>query len=167
MANPNDVAAQNLQEKFELYLLGLAFTLLGLSIQTAKFDGPPPQRITELLGWALMLISGIVGIRRLQWIPVLLRYGAARQEAESKIFQIQGSDPQEEIRYLDETVTVGDYIAANRKTILESEAAMAPVSERIILMGNVQTWTVIAGICAVAMARAYVPVSEIIAAYCH
>jgi hypothetical protein len=165
MANPNDTAAQGLQEKMEIYLLGLAFTLLGLSIQTAKFEGPPPQRIAELLGWALILISGVIGILRLRWVPVLLRDGAAIQDAESKIFQVQDSPAETEIRYVDETITVGDYIAAHRKKIGELEALIPPLSGRIILMGRIQTWTLIAGICAVGAARAYVPVSEIIAAY--
>ena len=43
--NPNDAVAISLQEKLELYLLTLAFTLAGLSIQTATFNGPPSQRV--------------------------------------------------------------------------------------------------------------------------
>jgi NhaP-type Na+/H+ or K+/H+ antiporter len=155
-----------LQEKLELYLLGLAFTLLGLSIQTAKFAGPPPQRIAELVGWVLMLISGVVGILRLRWVPVLLRHGATIQDADTKIFQAREAPPESEIKYEAQTISVHDYIEAHQKTRAALEASIPRLSERIISMGKIQTWALIAGVCAVAAARAYVPVREIIAEYC-
>ena len=43
--HPDHQMAQTIQGKFELYMLGLAFTLAGLSIQTATFNGPPAQHI--------------------------------------------------------------------------------------------------------------------------
>src|ERR1700682_458235 len=166
MTNPNEVAAQNLQEKFKLYLLGLAFTLLGLAIQTAKFEGPPPQRIAELIGWVLLLISGIVGLLRLRWVPVVLRYGAEIQRCENQMFQVQGAPAEAPVEFVDETISVGDFIAANKKKIQETEAIQAPLSEKIISMGRFQTWSFVAGTCVVALARAFVPASGIVAMFC-
>ena len=37
--------SRQLQEKFELYLLALIFTLLGLAVQTAKFDGLSDHKV--------------------------------------------------------------------------------------------------------------------------
>jgi hypothetical protein len=166
MTNPNEVAAQGLQEKFELYLLGLAFTLLGLAIQTAKFEGPPPQRIIELTGWFLLLISGLVGLLRLRHVPVLLRHGAEIQQSENRMFQVQGEPPETPIKYVDETITVADYIEAHKKNIADISAIIKPLSEKIILMGRVQTWSFVAGVCAVAFARAYLPATGIVALWC-
>ncbi len=79
MVDPQE-KAMDVQEKLELYLLSLAFTLLALSVQTASFGTHPIGDTFELLGWGLLLISGITGILRLQHVPVALRYYAAKQQ---------------------------------------------------------------------------------------
>ena len=48
---------RDLKSKFELYFLGLVFTLLGLAIQTSKFGTNPISEIAELLGWVCLLVS--------------------------------------------------------------------------------------------------------------
>lgn len=58
--------SRELQEKFELYLLALLFTLLAAAVQTAKFDGGSIANALELLGWLLLLLSGLVGLWRLE-----------------------------------------------------------------------------------------------------
>lgn len=74
-----EAKAMDIQEKFELYLVSLTFTLLALSVQTASFGKYPTADVLEILGWALLLISGIIGIFRLQYVPVVLRYYAAKE----------------------------------------------------------------------------------------
>lgn len=74
-----EVKAMNIQEKFELYLISLIFTLLALSVQTASFGKYPKADVIELLGWVLLLVSGIIGVLRLQLVPVVLRYYAAKE----------------------------------------------------------------------------------------
>ena|ERR1017187_3553235 len=60
-----------LQEKFELYLLGLIFTVLALAVQTAKFDNINIiAAYFELVSWVALLISGLVGLWRMELIPV-------------------------------------------------------------------------------------------------
>jgi hypothetical protein len=58
------------REKFEIYLLTLTFSILGLSVQTAKFGSSAFQDSLELLGWLSLLVSGVVGIVRAEWVPV-------------------------------------------------------------------------------------------------
>lgn len=49
-ATPSNTAiAQRIQEKFDAYLLGLIFTVLGLSIQTAKFGALPWADVLEII----------------------------------------------------------------------------------------------------------------------
>lgn len=71
--------SRELQEKFEFYLLALVFTLLGLAVQTAKFDGGLIATCFELAGWAALLVSGLAGILRLEWKPVV--YGLLANKA--------------------------------------------------------------------------------------
>ncbi len=61
--------ARQLQEKFELYLLGLIFTLLALAVQTAKFGAAPCADGLEVAGWVSLLISGLVGLSRMEGVP--------------------------------------------------------------------------------------------------
>jgi len=63
--------AQQSQEKFEFYLVGLVFTLLALSIQTAKFGQSNLSDFFELSGWLSLAVSGLSGLWRLEYIPVI------------------------------------------------------------------------------------------------
>src|SRR5712664_3266431 len=67
--SPAEIAIE-LRGKFELYLLALNFSILGLSIQTAKFGEHLLADTFELTGWLALFISGVVGIVRGEWIPV-------------------------------------------------------------------------------------------------
>ena len=53
-------------QKFEVFLVSLTFTVLGLSIQTAKFHDNPAINIFELSAWLFFLISGILALFKLK-----------------------------------------------------------------------------------------------------
>lgn len=62
--------ARSLQQKYEYYLIALNFTLLVLSVQTAKFQDSSFQILLELSGWMVLLIAGLIGLIRLEMQPV-------------------------------------------------------------------------------------------------
>ena len=68
--DPNLKAPHEIQYKFEFYLLVLTFTLLGFAIQTSNFIQSAPADLSEIVGWLLLLVSGVIGLWRLEWIPV-------------------------------------------------------------------------------------------------
>jgi hypothetical protein len=65
------------------------FTLLALSIQTAKFGTSSIADIFELIGWVLLFISGISGLWRLEFLPVEREKLVMRDEYENKIIKVQ------------------------------------------------------------------------------
>ena len=78
----------HLQEKFEVYLLGLTFTVLALAVQTAKFDNVNiVAACLELASWVVLLISGLVGLWRMEWIPVAHIDHADQSQSEADLRQ--------------------------------------------------------------------------------
>ena len=84
MASEREVAAQA-QEKFHFYLVGLVFTLLALSVQTEKFVGPALDDALEVGGWIALLCSGIAGLWRLEYVPVIRQKFALLAESKAMI----------------------------------------------------------------------------------
>ena len=74
-----ETKAMDIQEKFELYAISLTFTILGLSIHTAEFGNCPASDLFELLGWLLLILSGVIGLQRMAAVPALLRSYSLRQ----------------------------------------------------------------------------------------
>src|ERR1700675_3517520 len=72
MAQTYGDQAASTSEKFELYTISLVFTLLALSVQTAKFGDSYIADSSELLGWVTLLISGIFGLWRMELKPMAL-----------------------------------------------------------------------------------------------
>ena len=107
--------AQQTQEKFELYLLTLVFTLLGLAIQSATFGPSIEKSSLELSAWLALLVSGIAELRHLQWNPVLRVHMADRKSLESEILKLKELQLQGQSELL----------------VLET-GLMQPIAERIV-----------------------------------
>ena len=76
------------QEKFEYYLVALTFTLLGLSVQTVKFGSSNVADILELVGWVVLLLSGIMALLRLEMQPVVHNNYARLDSINSELSQL-------------------------------------------------------------------------------
>lgn len=88
MAEERELAQQT-QEKFQFYAVGLAFTVLAASVQTASFAGPVMARVLELVAWASLLLAGLTGLSRIEWEPFLRVKMALKDEFEEKIARLQ------------------------------------------------------------------------------
>lgn len=69
----NIKAAQDVHHKLEFYLVALAFTIVGFSIQTGKFTGNIFADTAEAISWLALLCSGMIGLSRLEYAPVLYK----------------------------------------------------------------------------------------------
>jgi len=113
-----------LRQKYELYFVSIAFTLAGLSVQTATRAGPSWRLPIEVIGWLLLVLAGLIGLWRVSKLW-LREVGVAEYE------ESQGSNPD-----------------AAFKTELEK------VEKRIRTLGTVQYGTFLAGFVLIVLSRA-------------
>jgi hypothetical protein len=66
-------AAQNIYHKFQFYLVALTFTIAGFAIQTGKFSGNIFGDFAEASSWVILFLSGVVGLWRIEYLPVAYR----------------------------------------------------------------------------------------------
>lgn len=91
--------ARDLQQKFQFYLLALAFTILGLAVQTAEFEyGPWPARC-EVGAWILLLVSGLAGLSRIEWLPSV--YNIARERDLTQYYRMEPHKREVRLRSLE------------------------------------------------------------------
>jgi hypothetical protein len=81
--------AQQGQERFQFYLLALVFTLLALSVQTAKLGASPVADYIELSGWACLLASGFAGLSFMETNPTIRVKMAEKRDQENYIFKMK------------------------------------------------------------------------------
>jgi hypothetical protein len=68
-----EVTPHSVMEKYEFYLLGLTFTLLGASIQTADLgEYSTINSIIELARWFAFGLSGVTGLSKIEYLPSLI-----------------------------------------------------------------------------------------------
>lgn len=101
----NQIDARAYQDKFEFYFLGLTFTILGLSLQTASFGECVWSDVLELLAWILLLISGMTGLFRGFWKPDLYNSYAGRNYSYQVPSQTSRAAFEEKIKSLDSKIT--------------------------------------------------------------
>ena len=76
-------AGQRIQERHESYLLTLTFTLLALAVQSASFGAIFWRNNIELLGWISLLVSGLAGLSRTEWLSQLFGAQSRKDDAEA------------------------------------------------------------------------------------
>lgn len=157
--------SRELQEKFELYLLALIFTILGLAVQTAKLGTNRASDALEVLGWLSLVLSGLSGLSRLEWVPVALKTGSQLQDIRNERQRL--ADAAEaglrEIPVVDqpEPANVGELIANRDDAIGKVEAHIDKLDQRIRLKYNIHKWSFVIGLLLLIAARGYGPVVEI------
>lgn len=172
MADQNENAiAQQTQEKFEFYLLSLVFTLLALSIQTAKFGTAIPPDALELSGWLFFIVSGISGLWRMEWTPVIRIKLAQKQSFENDIsklkeLQLQG---QTELLILenDSKQPIQERIQNYENAINLLSPYITKLERKHFIKYYFHIYGFVLGVLCVASARAYAPALSIYRSLCY
>ncbi|MFO1338559.1 MAG: hypothetical protein U1F53_10030 [Burkholderiaceae bacterium] len=90
-AQASETYSRDLQEKFELYVLSLLFTLLAAAVQTSSFGKNIAADSLELTSWLLLLSSGLIGLWRMEWLPVAHSTHGARLRKEQFLKQVDAA----------------------------------------------------------------------------
>lgn len=111
----NIKAAQDVHHQFEFYLVAVVFTTAAFAIQTGRFSGFVIGDAAETLSWILLVASGILGLLRLEYIPVAYRVYHYIQVREQSIRQHEDDDDQR------------DAIAALKEQVAETEPKLKEI----------------------------------------
>ena len=154
--------AQRLQERFETYWLGLIFTLLALSIQSARFGAVPLADLAEVLAWLLLLVAGLVGLSRFEYIPEIYRLHSLQVGFEERARAVQ----KEIIRGVHElyvaplgkTVRSAEYMAESEASARTVEQRLEPIERRQMWKYRLKKRTFVTATCLLLFARSFPPV---------
>jgi len=70
--------------KFDFFFVGLTFSILALAVKsTIDIENFIP-RVAELVGWVSLMLSGFLGLSRLEWKPVALENAAKMVSVKEK-----------------------------------------------------------------------------------
>lgn len=149
------------QEKFDFYVVALAFTVLGLAIQTAHFGGRPLSDVLELLGWSGLMTSGIGGLFRLQHQPHVYQFMGLQANQESRLAGLRKAREQGTtvIRTLDtsKTIDIETLITKDEETLNKIETKVKEIQAKAGIGYRVQSVGLIAGLLALMAARGLGP----------
>jgi len=158
--------ARRYQQAFDLYFLGLTFTVLALSIQTASFGEYASLDSLELLAWLLLLLSGLSGIHRGLWKPNLFNCFSMKPELDKQIqnARSQHHDAQEaglereQVQNLFRKMKEAEKIGKMTHQVIED---LVKKEETSLI---IQKYCFMAGIITLVIARAYLPIVGIVKA---
>lgn len=167
MPSESAVTPHSILEKFEFYFLGLTFTLLGASIQTAAFTGHSHVSvIAEIVGWAGFAISGLVGLSKVEHLSVVIYLRNRKNEFENNKSQFEQAKASGVASA--RIVQTGEVMAIDA-VILQVGGNAARYAEQLDKVGKrheakdiIQRWAFVLGLLSVAVARAYDAVAPVI-----
>ena len=159
-SGPSDeLIAIQLQEKFQLYLVSLVFTLLALSIQSAKLGTYRHLDYIELAGWLALLISGIAGLWHIEYAPVIRTKGAMQHRFENEILEykrIQQTQNQTHV-WVVETASndsIADIIKNRQDAVDVLRPFIARLERHAAWKYQTHRWAFVAGVVLVIASRA-------------
>ena len=163
----NIEVAQRIQEKFDAYLLGLIFTVLAVSIQTAEFGTSLVADAFELFSWVCLLVAGLAGLSRLEWIPEQYRLYSLQLEKEAlaregEKARLAGA---REFHVLEDrkVVNAEEHVTDARASAQKVAGALEPIAKKNTRKYRIMRTAFVVGLVSVMIARALVPAAAIIA----
>ena len=160
--DPNTQAGQRFHEKFEFYLVALAFAILGLAAQTAEFGNFVWADLAELAAWGTLLVSGLTGVTRLEDIPHIYKLLGMKSEQLGVLTHLKRNPDIDETEFLNETLSRSDAISQVQENINQIEEATKPIEEKLVHKATIQRGAFSLGVTMLVIARGIPPVLTIL-----
>ena len=162
--------------KYAYYFIGLTFTLLALAIQSASFSEHLGSNIAELVGWVLLLVSGVVGLYRLRRLSSLYYQASKKAKVRTHIERLRELE-KEGVNIVDVDHSgpnpVGEVVRGELQSLpqmmqikeIEYEVAgefLDRARSKYLRGEGIQNWTFVGGLCALVASRGWAPVLVIV-----
>lgn len=167
MESASPVTPHSILEKFEFYFLGLTFTLLGASIQTATFVGHSHVSVfAEIIGWAGFALSGLIGLSKVEHLSVVIYLRNKKNEFENHRKQIElfkvSLVKSVEIAGTGKAMPIDAVINQVGECASRYEKQLDKIGKRHEVKDIIQKLVFVLGLLSIAIARAYDAVALII-----
>lgn len=167
MGSASPVTPHSILEKFEFYFLGLTFTLLGAAIQTASFVGHSHASvIAEIIGWAGLVLSGVIGLSKVEHLSVVIYQRNRKNEYESNKSQFEQHKATgvSSVKIADtgEIMLIDEAIHRAGESASRFEEQLDKVGRRHEVKDILQKLAFLLGLLSTAVARAYDAIAPII-----
>ena len=157
--------AAEYQQRFDFYVVGLTFVLLGASIQTSGFGASPVADVLEIGAWASLLVAGLLGLSRLEAFPRGHRIDEVTSHHKDQRLRI-ADDQRRGITLVQAANDGSTWPIAEQLEMHNSEIEKAKVTRQAIddLVSSRYVWArrlFVLGIVALVLARGWVPVASL------
>lgn len=147
------------QGKFDLYFLGLTFTVLGLAVETARVGVYYTADAAEILGWLALLVAAFNGLRRLEWLPEHYRLQDLKNDQEAKRFEggkflVTNPAAQFTVAPTGETIPAKKYVADLQDAITMIDTRLDEIGNDITRLYKWHRYGFLVGIGLLAVSRA-------------
>lgn len=85
MAQEHFEYAKEVQNKLEFYFVALSFTSAAFAIQSGNFSGNFIPDFLEFISWVCFFITGLLGLSRLEYVPVVYHAYDSIQSKKQKL----------------------------------------------------------------------------------
>jgi hypothetical protein len=157
--------AQSSQTQFMQYAIALTFAILGLSVQTTHLGAYLIADCVELVAWASLLISGMLGLYRWSEHPAIYNLFGHKENIDAKVAALEQAHARGVETVLSgaqERVVVSEMLPKWRDLAKDIERAAAEGVEGAHKQYKWQRGLFALGIVCLVASRAYDPVAHII-----
>lgn len=166
MSDENKISKDKLLERFEFFFIGLIFTVLGASIQTADFSNASNVAIiTELISWTCFLVSGLFGLNKLEWLPSMVWVRdkvSNRKKIKNQLNIMSRQSSNVFIPETNEYESIEKLIEANATTIEKYDETLEDLAKKHKMKNSIQRWSFYIAFVLIAFSRAYDHVQNIL-----
>lgn len=145
------------QSRFQFYLVALTFTVLGLAIQTAPPEGPVVALCAEIIGWIVLLASGLAGLSHLEWSPTTRVSMANRDDLFNKLQELRkaAQDGQKLVLIIEtgEQVPIQERIKDYESYVETLDQYLAVLDRKASIKYQILKWCFVIGVVALGVSR--------------